>query len=482
MKKPNIVKYLEKVVGAANVMWQPEDLLTYSYDGSIDRAMPCAVVLPDSAEEVAECVRIALSHGVAICPRGAGTGLSGGAIPLKNSLAIGTARMSRILEVDTENRIAVVEPGVVNAKLSEHVAKYDLFYAPDPSSQKACTLGGNVGENAGGPHCLALGSTSSHILGLEVALSDGSLIWLGGKTRSEFGLDLRGVIVGSEGMLCIVTKIIVRLLRKPEAVRVMSASFSSLGAAAEVVSDIIARGMVPAAMEIMDRTTLDACEPVYNPGYPTNAEAVLIVEVDGLREAVDEQSEDVEAICISNNSIDIRVAEDPVERERLWAIRKGAIGAFGNLAPSYYLVDGVVPRTVLPEVLLKVQEIGAEFGLTIGNVFHAGDGNLHPCILFNESDVDQVRRVIECGERILSLCVEYGGALSGEHGIGIEKQQYMSLVFNKDDLDVMQELMPAFGADGWFNQGKVFPGGAIHGDSYGMPGYAVKNTSAGGVI
>ncbi len=487
---PSLIADLQAQVGERNVVWKPEDLLLYEYDGSIDRASPRVVVLPGSAEEAAECVKVANRHDACIVPRGAGTGLSGGAIPLRDSVVIGLARLSRILEVDTKNRVAIVEPGLVNIELSNHVEQFGLYYAPDPSSQKACTIGGNVAENAGGPHCLALGTTTNHVLGVEVVLADGTLLWLGGPERESSGYDLRGAFIGSEGTFGIVTKVAVRLLKIPEKIHTTLAAFTSLDAASQTVSDIIGAGIVPAALEMMDRITIDACEPVYHPGYPEDAEAVLIVELDGLTEAVDEQSEIVDRICNSNGASEIREADDPAKRADLWATRKGAIGAFGTIAPSYYLVDGVVPRTKLQEVMRQVRAVGDELGLTIGNVFHAGDGNLHPCILFNERNRDEVLKVIQAGERILEICVEHGGALSGEHGIGIEKQAYMPLVFTEDDMDAMKGLREAFlnpdhgdsGGDDAsatpvserFNPGKVFPGGASHGEAYGITEHSVR--------
>ncbi len=512
----SLITDLQEAVGEGAVVWKPEDLLLYEYDGSIDRAAPRVVVLPGSAEEAAECVKVANRHDAFIVPRGAGTGLSGGAIPLRDSVVIGLARLNRILDVDVENRVAVVEPGFVNIELSNHVEQFGLYYAPDPSSQKACTIGGNVAENAGGPHCLALGTTTNHVLGIEVVLADGTLLWLGGPNREGVGYDLRGAFIGSEGTFGIVTKVAVRLLPIPEKIHTILAAFTSLDAASQTVSDIIGAGIVPAALEMMDRITIDACEPVYHPGYPEDAEAVLIVELDGLTEAVDEQSELAEKICNDNGASELREADDPEERAKLWETRKGAIGAFGTIAPSYYLVDGVVPRTKLQEVMRQVNAVGAELGLTIGNVFHAGDGNLHPCILFNERNRDEVLKVIQAGERILEICVENGGALSGEHGIGIEKQAYMPLVFTDDDMNTMKGLREAFlnpehgegpgpaevepvavgtaaSADGdavtaepgaatvseRFNPGKIFPGGANHGEAYGITEHSVRRAGRG---
>ena len=480
--KPPLISDLEDAIGTQFVISRPEDLLVYEYDGSIDKAMPGAVVVPGSTEEVMAAVRIANRHGANIVPRGAGTGLSGGAIPLKGSVVIALTRMNRIIEIDAGNRTALVEPGVVNIEISQAAAKFGLYYAPDPSSQRACTIGGNVAENAGGPHCLAYGVTTNHVLGIEVVLPDGEITWLGSDLRESAGFDLRGAFIGSEGTLGIATKISVRLLKTPETIHTLLAAFPSIDSASQAVSDIIASGIVPAALEMMDRNTIDACEPVFNPGYPADAQAVLIVELDGIMETVDDEAKKVETICNACGASELRSADDPDRRAELWATRKGAIGAMGTLAPNYYLVDGVVPRTRLSEVLGKVMDIGAEMELKIANVFHAGDGNLHPCILFDERDRDQVRRVIECGHRILELCVEAGGALSGEHGIGIEKQAYMPLVFSDADMEAMARLRPAFGAGDSFNPGKVFPGGAVHGETFGVEAISVGRTGTADVV
>ncbi|NQW16346.1 MAG: FAD-binding protein [Chloroflexi bacterium] len=452
-----VLSRLKEVVGDRYVVDRTEDLLVYEYDGSIDRHLPAAVVIPGSAQEIARCVAICSEAGVPIVPRGSGTGLSGGAVPTEGTIQVVTSRLRKILEVDTENRVAIVEPGVINADLSAAIEHLGLHYVPDPSSQRACSIGGNVAENAGGPHCLAYGVTTNHVLGMEVVLANGEMIWLGGEQRETPGYDLRGAFIGSEGTLGIATKIAVRLIPIPEAIRTVAAVFNSMDMASKTVSDIIGAGVIPAALEMMDRVTIDAVEPTYHPGYPAEAKAVLIIEVDGLRETVEEQSEQIEAICRQNRVASYEASDDAARRAELWAARKGAIGAFGNLRPNYYLVDGVVPRTKLQEVLAKVAEIGAEFDLTIANVFHAGDGNLHPSILFDERIPGETEKVIEAGGRILKLCVEVGGALSGEHGIGLEKQAYMPLVFNEDDMRSMGRLAPAFGATGHFNPSKVFP-------------------------
>ncbi len=453
------IKRLESIVGREYVVHHPDDLLVYEYDGSVDKAMPRAVVLPASTEEVSRVLVVADEAGVPVVGRGSGTGLSGGAIVMEDGLQVALTRMKRILEIDARNKLAVVEPGVINLHLDEAARKKGLRYAPDPSSQKACSLGGNVAENAGGPHCLAYGVTSNHVLGMEVVLEDGSVTWLGGKIRNPAGYDLRGAFVGSEGMFGLATKIVVRLLPAPPAVKTYLAVFEDVGGACLAVSSVIGQGMVPAAMEIMDALTIEAVQRVTEVGLPSGAGAVLLVELEGEHEEVEDQGMQVEAILTESGASEVRWAESAQERERLWSARKNALGALGALAPNYYLVDGVVPRTRLTESLERVSEISAESGIPIANVFHAGDGNLHPCILFDERKPGDVERVMEVGGRILEVCVELGGALSGEHGIGLEKKAYMPLVFTNADMDVMARVRRAFAPQGRFNPGKVFPGG-----------------------
>ena len=457
---PILVEELQAVVGNAYVLHDHADLIVFEYDGSVDKALPSAVVLPASAEEVSEVVRIASRHDLPIVARGAGTGLSGGAVAEHGGILMPLTRMTRILEIDIENRIAVVEPGLVNIDLTDAVFKYGLYYAPDPSSQKACTIGGNVAENSGGPHCLAYGVTTNHVLGLEIVLADGSVQWVGGKTRDGHGYDLRGVMVGSEGTLGIVTKVAVRLLTRPEAVKTLLAVFTELDHASAAVSGIIGAGIVPAAIEMMDDICIEAVEPAVHAGYPAGAGAVLLVEADGLVEEVEEEVEEIERICRLYDPLEIRTATDEQERERLWAGRKGVLGALGRLAPNYYLADGTIPRTRLVEVLARIREISRESGFPIANLLHAGDGNLHPSVLFDERRLGDTERVMEIGGEILRLCVEAGGVLSGEHGIGLEKQEHMPLMFTDDDMEAMSKLKPAFATGLRFNPGKVFPTGA----------------------
>ena len=454
-----IVKELEGIVGRANVISHPEDLLVHEYDGSIDRAMPDVVVLPASTDEVSRVVKLAQREDVPVVGRGSGTGLSGGAVASLGGVQLVLTRMKRILEVDSDNRLAVVEPGVVNLDLDHAANVHGMRYAPDPSSQKACTLGGNVAENAGGPHCLAYGVTSNHVLGMEVVLEDGSVTWLGGNTRDVPGYDLRGVFIGSEGTFGIATKIVVRLLPVPESVSTLLGVFPDVDSACTAVSSIIGQGVVPAAMEIIDSVCIMAIYNVTKGVFPENAGSVLLVEVEGLREEVEELTAEVEASMYDTGATEVKIAADERERQTLWEARKGAFGALGSLAPNYYLVDTVVPRTRLGEALRQVAEISRRNGLLIANVFHAGDGNLHPCIAFDEREPGAVEKVIAAGEEMVKMCVEMGGTLTGEHGVGLEKKAYMPLIFTEQDMDAMIRVRNAFSPSVRFNPGKIFPGG-----------------------
>jgi glycolate oxidase len=456
VKVSHLVRDLRRALGRRYVLYAPEDLLVYEYDATIDRGLPEAVVLPDSAEGVANAVQIARRHGAPVTARGAGTGLSGGAIPCEGGVVIVTTRMNRILELDPENRLAVVEPGLINLDISKAAAPRGLYYAPDPSSQKACSIGGNVAENAGGPHCLRYGTTTNHVLGLEIVTAEGEIVQLGGKIETP-GYDLTGVVVGSEGTLAIVTKIIVRLLQKPEATITLLAIFDEVTQASRAVSAIIGSGMLPAALEMMDKNTMEAVEPFVHAGYPPDAGAVLLIEVEGLEEDARAQADKVHAICDELKAREVRIGLSQEDRDRLWAGRKGALGALGRLAPSYYILDGVIPRTRLPEVLDGVYEACERFGFRVANVFHAGDGNLHPNVMFDERVPGATQKVLDLGEEIMRLCVDAGGSITGEHGVGYEKRNYMSWIFSEDDLEVMSRLKTAFGASDWFNPGKVFP-------------------------
>ncbi len=454
-----LIGRLTAAVGREYVAYRREDLLVYEYDGTIEKRLPHAVVFPGSTEETAAVVRACNELGVPVTPRGAGTGLSGGSIAAKQGVVVATARMRRILEIDPVNRLAVVEPGLPNIQLSEAAAEYGLFYAPDPSSQKACTIGGNVAENAGGPHCLALGVTSNHVLGMEIVGADGEVAWLGGRVSEGVGYDLRGAFIGSEGTMGIATKIVVKLLPVPESVVTLLGVFDTIEQASETVSSIISAGMIPAAMEMMDRVTIEAAEAGLQCGYPPEAGAVLLIEIDGIAEAVESQVSRARAECLEHGAIEVRVAREAEERALLWKGRKGAIGALGRLAPNYYLLDGVVPRSRLVEVMRGVAEVGERYGLAIANVFHAGDGNLHPCVLFDERVPGATDAVLAAGGEILRLCVDAGGSLTGEHGVGYEKQRYMSWLYNDTDIENMARLKRVFGNEGNFNPCKVLPAG-----------------------
>jgi glycolate oxidase len=452
-----LVDQLRETLGPGSVFEATEDVIMYEYDYGLDRAMPELVALPRSTAEVQAIVRAAQAAGVPIVARGAGTGISGGAVPSRGGLVVSLARMNRILEIDTANRCAVVQPGVVNLDLSTVAEQYGLFFAPDPSSQKASTIGGNIANNAGGPHCLSLGVTVNHILGLEMVVHDGSVLRVGGKAPDSPGLDLTGVIVGSEGTLGVVTEATVRLLPVAEAVRTTLALFASVEAASAAVSDLIGRGVVPSALEMMDRLAISAIEAAFHAGYPPEAGAVLLVEVDGLVEQVDSQAAVVDEVCRAAGALEIRLAATAEERARLWAARKGAASAMGRIAPNYYLHDAVVPRTRLPQILAQVVEIGQRYDLPIANLFHAGDGNLHPMILFDVRQPGILDRVMAAGREILTRCIDAGGTITGEHGVGLEKQAFMPLVFGPADLDVMGRVRSAIDPTGNFNPAKVLP-------------------------
>jgi glycolate oxidase len=451
------VRALERAVGRERVISTPEELIAFEYDATIDRGKPQAVVFPETTSQVCAAVKIAHQFNVPVIPRGAGTGLSGGALAAVGGVVIALTRMKRIIEVDPVNRLAVVEPGVVNLDLSRAVAKHGLFYAPDPSSQRACTIGGNVAENAGGPHCLAHGSTTNHVLGAEIVLADGQVVWVGGHTRDVPGYDLVGAFVGSEGTLAIATKIVVRLMKLPESTRTLLAIFNTIDDASNVVSAIIAGGMVPAALEMMDRNIIAAVEPVIHAGFPTDADAVLLIEVDGLEEATAEQADAVHAVCVAHHAREVRVAVEAADRELLWAGRKSSISAMGRLYPDYYVLDGVVPRTKLPAVLRQTYAIAERHGLAVANVFHAGDGNLHPNLMFDERIPGATDRVLAAGAEIMRACVDAGGSITGEHGVGLEKRDFVSWIFDEADLATMSRLKAAFGAGDLYNPCKAFP-------------------------
>ena len=455
LRGPALVDALVTLLGASKVLGTREDLIIYEYDGAVDTATPDAVVLPNDTADVAKLARFCHEHAVPIVPRGAGTGLSGGAIPVEGGVVVSFARMARIVEIDVPNLRAVVQPGVINLHLSTAAAPHGLYFVPDPSSQKACTLGGNVAENSGGPHTLAYGVTTNHVTGLEIVLSDGSIVRLGGKAEDSEGYDLIGAFVGSEGTLGLVTEITVKLTPLPEDKRTMLAGFPTMDQASASVSAIIAAGIVPQAIELMDQLATQAVEAAVSAGYPLDAGGILLLEVDGLREGLDHAAERIEAICREQGATTLRRAQTVLERERLWAGRKGAFAAMGRLAPDYYVQDGVIPRTRLPDVLRAIEEIATRHGLRVANVFHAGDGNLHPLVLF--SDMSELPRVHEAGLEILTACVEAGGSITGEHGVGMEKNCYMPLQYAPDDLAAMRRVKTTFDPAGLANPGKIFP-------------------------
>jgi glycolate oxidase len=454
----DLVTRLRAVVGDDGVVDGAAALLVYECDGyTLERAAPEAVVLPRSPAEVAAVLRVLAEAGVPFVPRGAGTGLSGGTLPIGAPVMVCTSRMQRIGVVDATNRRVVVEAGVVNQWVSNAARAHGLYYAPDPSSQPACTIGGNVAENSGGPHTLKYGVTTNHVLGVELALPSGELVELGGPVEERPGYDLVGLAVGAEGTFGIVTRATLRLVRTPEATRTLLAVFESVDAASEAVSGVIADGIVPAALEMMDRLIIGAVEAAYGAGLPTDAGALLLVELDGPAAGLDSQVARVERVCRAHGVREIRVARDDAERAVLWKCRKRAFGAVGRLAPNYCTQDGVVPRTRVPEIVRRIAATAERHRLRIGNVFHAGDGNIHPILLFDERDRDETARVLAAGREILEACVELGGSLTGEHGIGVEKIAQMPLLFGPDDLRVMTALRAVFDPEGRANPHKIFP-------------------------
>lgn len=455
--RSGLIRELEKLLGSSSVLSQPEDLLLYEYDGSVEKGRPDVVVLPTSTEQVSRIVKLAAQHNVPIVGRGAGTGLSGGALARTGGVMIVFARMNRILALDAENQRAVVQPGVVNFDLTLAAEPHDLYFAPDPSSQKSCTIGGNVAENAGGPHTLAYGVTTNHVTALELVLPDGEIVRVGSQQGEVPGYDLTGLFVGSEGTLALITEITVKLSRKPKAVKTLLAIFDSVDDAAETVVDITARAITPAACEMLDGWTLRVVEDFVQAGFPRDAAAVLLLEVEGLAEAVVAQTSAITDVCNAHHARQVRIARDNAERELLWKGRKNAFGALGRLAPSNYVLDGVIPRTKLPQTLRRIQQIGAQYGFDIGNIFHAGDGNLHPIVLYDPRDKAQFKRAMQASAEIIRYCIEVGGALTGEHGVGMEKSELMPLLFSDADFDLMRRVHDAFNPDSSLNPGKVFP-------------------------
>lgn len=454
----SVIQDLQRIVGADAVHCDPFDLLVYECDAyTMQKASPQAVVFPTETAQVQQVVQWCNRVGIPFIPRGAGTGLSGGALALRGGVVICTSRMTRILEVDIPNRRITAQAGVVNLALTKAVKAHGYHYAPDPSSQGVSTIGGNVAENAGGPHTLKYGVTVNHITGLEVVLPDGEVAWLGGKSEEPLGYDLVGVFTGSEGTLGVLTAVIAKLTPLPQSWRTILAVYPRLESACQTVSDIIAGGIVPAAMEMIDRTTLQAVESAFRFGFPQDADAVLVIELDGLEAGLDRQLQRVIDICNANGAREIRLARDEDERARLWTARKKAVGSLGRLAPSTVTQDGVVPRSKLPQVLRRIMEIGQQHGVRIANVFHAGDGSLHPIILFDERNPEEVRRVQSANDAIVRLCIEVGGSITGEHGVGVEKADYMRLLYSDTDLKTMRLVRDAFDPQGHCNPDKIFP-------------------------
>jgi glycolate oxidase len=475
MKPRPLVRELTRLVGSDAVLWRPEDVMLYEYDGLSVTAPPDVVVFPSATEHVVEIVKLAAREGMPVVARGAGTGLSGGSVAAEGGIVVGFARMKKIIEIDIENLRARVQPGVVNMDLTLAVSDQGCYFAPDPSSQKACTIGGNVSENAGGPHTLAYGVTTNHILGLEVVLPDGEVIHTGARFWDRPGYDLTGFVVGSEGTLGIVTEITARLSRKPEAVKTLLAIYDDILDAPRTVAAITARRITPAALEMMDGFTLRAVEEAFHAGFPMDSAAVLLIEVEGLREAVEDNADQIEAICRENHARDVRRAKTVEERDLLWRGRKNAFGALGRISPNYYVQDGVIPRTRLAEMLQFIAQVSERHQLRIGNIFHAGDGNLHPLLMFDARDKDQAVRVTKAAREIMAKCVEMGGSLTGEHGIGIEKRDLMPLIFSADDLEMMRNLKAVFNPRGSLNPGKLLP-------STKMCGELRVQVSAGGAL
>jgi glycolate oxidase len=461
MSMASLASRLLDALGPDVVRTEAEDLAVYGFDAYSDNTLPSAVVVPSSAREVAVAVRVARDCGEPVVPRGAGTGLCGGAVPSRGGLVVSFSRMNRLLELDVANRRARVQPGLINLELSNAIAAHGIFYAPDPSSQKISTIGGNVGTNAGGPHTLSYGTTTNHVLGLEYVDGDGTIHRT---SIDDCGYDLTGVLVGSEGTLGIVTEIDVRLLALPEAVRVCVAAFPDVESASEAVSAIVGAGLIPTALEIMDALITHAVEAHYHAGYPENAGAVLLVEIAGTHDDVAAGESALERIARAHGALSWRAARDRVERDALWAARKGAAGAIGQIAPNYYIQDACVPRTRLPKVMHAIDEIARDHALPVGNVFPAGDGNLHPLLIFDRREPRQVQAVVDAGTEILRTCIAMGGTISGEHGIGYEKRETLSLVFSTNDLATMGRVRDVFDPLRSFNPDKIFPSGAACGE------------------
>ncbi|ARR55849.1 FAD-binding oxidoreductase [Rhizorhabdus wittichii DC-6] len=457
-RRAEIVAALRAIVPGEGVIDDADELRPYESDGlTAYRQPPMVVVLPETVDQVAAVLRWCHANGVRVVPRGAGTSLSGGALPLADAVLLGMARFNRILAIDYADRIAVVQPGVTNLAITRAVEEQGFYYAPDPSSQIACTIGGNVAENSGGVHCLKYGLTTNNVLGVELVTIEGEILRLGGRHLDPAGLDLLGVVVGSEGLLGVVTEVTVRILPRPETARAALIGFPTVESAGQCVADVIAAGIIPAGMEMMDRPAIHAAEAFVQVGYPLDVEALLIVEMDGPAAECDHLVDEVARIADANGAVSLRVSNDDAERLAFWAGRKAAFPAVGRIAPDYYCMDGTIPRRRLPEVLRRMSELAAHHGLGVANVFHAGDGNLHPLILYDAHKPGDLERAEEFGNDILRLCVEVGGVLTGEHGVGVEKRDLMPEMFSDIDLKQQQRVKCAFDPASLLNPGKVFP-------------------------
>lgn len=458
LSRAELIERMVAILGAGGVVSERAQLRTYECDGlASHRVIPSLVLLPENVEQIEAVVRLCHQERIPFVARGSGTGLSGGALPVEDGMLIVTARMNRIVEVDIPNQRVVVEPGVTNLSVTTEVAPEGYYYAPDPSSQLVCSIGGNVAENSGGAHCLKYGFTTNHVTGLEVVLPDGVRVHLGGKTADPPGYDLMGAFVGSEGTLGIATLVTLRILRQPETVQTMLAAFASPDEAGGAVSGIIAAGIIPAAVEMMDTLAIQAAEATVKAGYPLGAGAILIVELDGPAAEVEHQFREVEGICRSNGASELRIALDADERARIWKGRKAAFAAMGRISPAYYVQDGVIPRTALPVVLRQISALATDHGLRVANVFHAGDGNLHPLVLYDDAIEGEAERAETVATEILRICLAQGGSITGEHGVGTDKKDDMPKMFTVDDLDTMQRLRCAFDPNGVCNPGKIFP-------------------------
>ncbi len=454
-----VVTQLKKIAGEKGVLDQPADLTLYEYDGGVDKYKPDVVVFPRDTAQVVAIVNLAREAGVPFVGRGAGTGLSGGVIARRGGVMISFARMNKILDIDLENERITVQPGVVNLDVTLAVQAQKYFYAPDPSSQRACTIGGNVAENAGGPHTLAYGVTTNHVLGLEMVLPDGSVVSTGGAEQDLPGYDLVGLMTGSEGTMGLVTKVVLRLMRQPELVKTTLAIFNSPADAGNAVGEITARAITPVAVEMLDGVMLRMVEEATHAGYPLDAAAVLLIELEGIKEAVEEQVEQVREACLACGAREFRIAKSEEERALLWKGRKNAFGAVGRLSPFYYVQDGVVPRTKIAATLKEIGKIGEKYGLTISNIFHAGDGNMHPIILFDARKPGELEKARHAGEDILKYCISVGGSITGEHGVGMEKMELMANLFTPDTLDMIGRFKSLFDPTCLLNPDKVLPTG-----------------------